>query len=56
MTDSSDRLVDRAEAAEILQTGEDRVQVMIEDGLLHPVDGDGRLQRSEVEAAREIGG
>jgi hypothetical protein len=50
--------VDVEEAAGILEVSADRIPVLVEEGLLHPVDGsDGaRFDRSEVEAVRLIGG
>jgi hypothetical protein len=46
------------EATALLEVAPDRVQVMIEGGLLNPVGGPGepRFYRGEVIAARELGG
>lgn len=49
-------LIGFAEAARILETDESRVQVMVDEGLLHPLDDGDRLRRSEVVAARQVGG
>ena len=51
-------LVDADEAAEILEVARDRVQVMVEEGLLTPVDegGEQRFRRAEVIALSELGG
>ena len=51
-------LVGVDEAAEILEVARDRVQVMVEEGLLTPVDeaGEPRFRRAEVIALSELGG
>lgn len=51
-------LVGIDEAAEILEVARDRVQVMVEEGLLTPVDdaGEVRFRRAEVIALSELGG
>lgn len=56
-TDESDRLSSR-EAAEVLGVDEARIAVMVEEGMLTPVDGpEGqRFLRAEVEATRLLGG
>ncbi len=55
-----DELVDMATAAVLLEVAHDRVQVMIDEGLLTPVqgsDGGGLLfSRAELMAVRELGG
>ena len=58
MSDHPTVQVDADEAAGILEGTPDRIPVLVEEGLLHPVDGsDGqRFDRSEVEAVRLIGG
>jgi hypothetical protein len=53
-TPHEDDLVDADEAAATLQVEPDRVAVMVDQGLLTPVDG--RFRRSEVEALRMQGG
>jgi hypothetical protein len=61
MTDSSseqpDDVIGVEEATALLEVTQDRVQVMIDGGLLNPVDGPGepRFYRGEVIAARELG-
>ena len=51
-------LLEAAEAARLLEIDEGRIQVMAEEGLLHPLDTDGasRFRRSEVMAVRQLGG
>jgi hypothetical protein len=51
-------LIDAGEAARLLEVAPDRVQVMVDEGLLTPADdGVGVLfMRSEVEAIRLLGG
>jgi hypothetical protein len=48
------------EAAELLEVARDRVQVMVEEGLLTPIDEGGvggpRFRRAEVIALSELGG
>jgi hypothetical protein len=46
------------EAAEILEVARDRVQVMVEEGLLTPVTevGEPRFRRADVIALSELGG
>jgi len=59
-TESSDSgaLIGIDEAAEILEVARDRVQVMVEEGMLTPVDeaGEPRFRRAEVIALSELGG
>jgi hypothetical protein len=54
----SDNVIGIEEATALLEVTQDRVQVMIEGGLLNPVGGPGgaRFYRGEVIAARELGG
>jgi hypothetical protein len=51
-------LIGMNEVTALLEVTEDRVQVMIDGGLLNPVGGPGepRFYRGEVIAARELGG
>jgi maltose-binding protein MalE len=58
MSDHPTVEVDADEAARILEVAADRIPVLVEEGLLHPVDGSQgqRFDRSEVEAVRLIGG
>jgi hypothetical protein len=53
-------LVGIDEAAELLEVARDRVPVMVEEGLLTPVDEEGvdgpRFRRAEVIALSELGG
>jgi len=51
-------LVGMDEVCEILEVTPDRVQVMVEEGLLDPVEGEGelRFERGAVIAVRELGG
>jgi hypothetical protein len=51
-------LVGVEEAAHLLEVTPDRVQVMVDEGLLVPADGPGepRFPRGEVIALRELGG
>jgi hypothetical protein len=51
-------LVGVEEAARLLEVAPDRVQVMVDEGLLVPEDGPGELRfpRGEVIALRELGG
>jgi hypothetical protein len=52
-----DDLIGVDEASALLEVTADRVDVMVEEGLLTPVgDGDRRFGRAEVLAARELGG
>jgi hypothetical protein len=46
------------EAARLLEVVPDRINIMIEEGLLVPADtaGEPRFPRGEVLAARELGG
>ncbi len=54
---TNDETIDAPAAAEILGVPEDRIQVMVDDGLLTPVEGsDGRFRAAEVEAVRLQGG
>ena len=56
-TGTPDDLVGAEEAAGLLEVAPDRIEVMVAEGLLTPVgDGELRLSRSEVLAARELGG
>jgi hypothetical protein len=56
MSDADDLITDE-EAARILEVQPDRVQIMIDEGMLTPVgDGPARLRRSEVEAEGLAGG
>ena len=50
--------VDADEAARILEVTPDRIPVLVDEGLLHPLEGaEGlRFDRAEVEAVRLIGG
>ena len=61
MTDSGsgapDDLIGVEEASALLEVTADRVEVMVEEGLLTPVGtGERRFRRAEVLAARELGG
>jgi hypothetical protein len=51
-------LIGVEEASALLEVTRDRVYVMIQEGLLTPVNktGNPQLQRSEVIAVRELGG
>ena len=51
-------LVEMDEVCELLEVTPDRVQVMVEEGLLDPVEGEGelRFERGAVIAVRELGG
>jgi hypothetical protein len=53
-----DNVIGIEEATALLEVTQDRVQIMIEGGLLNPVGGPGetRFYRGEVIAARELGG
>jgi hypothetical protein len=52
-----DELIGVDEASTLLEVTPDRVEVMVEEGLLSPVgDGPRRFRRAEVLAARELGG
>jgi hypothetical protein len=53
-----DDLIGVEEASRMLEVAPDRVQVMVEEGLLTPAEGgDGnQFLRAEVLAVREIGG
>ena len=51
-----DDLLDATQAAEVLQVPADRIEVMVDEGLLTPEGDDGRFRRSEVEALRLQGG
>ncbi len=48
-------VIDAAEAASILEVTRDRIDAMVEQGLLTPVE-ESRFRRSDVLAAREVGG
>jgi hypothetical protein len=53
-----DETVDTEEAAGLLEVPEDRIEILVEEGLLTPV-GDTeelRFRRAEVLAVRELGG
>ena len=52
-----DDLIDAAEASALLEVAPDRVDVLVEEGLLTPIgDGDQRrFRRSEVLAVRDLG-
>jgi hypothetical protein len=54
----SSELIGVEETCALLEVTPDRIQVMVEDGLLTPVGGPGepRFYRGEVVAARELGG
>ena len=56
-TDESD-LLSSKDAAELLGVEEGRISVMIDEGMITPVDGpDGqRFTRAELEATRLMGG
>ena len=61
MTETSsgapDDLIGVDEASALLEVNPDRVEVMVEEGLLTPVgEGDLRFRRVEVLATRELGG
>jgi hypothetical protein len=51
-------LVGMDEVCALLEVTPDRVQMMVEEGLLDPVEGDGelRFERGAVIAVRELGG
>jgi hypothetical protein len=51
-------LVGMDEVCALLEVTPDRVQVMVEEGLLDPFEGDGelRFERGAVIAVRELGG
>jgi len=51
-------IVDMDEVCALLEVTPDRVQVMVEEGLLDPVEGEGelRFERGAVIAVRELGG
>ena len=51
-------LVGVDEVCALLEVTPDRVQVMVDEGLLDPVEGDGelRFERGAVIAVRELGG
>ena len=51
-------LVNMDEVCALLEVTPDRVQVMVEEGLLAPVEGEGelRFERGAVIAVRELGG
>ncbi len=51
--------LDREATARALQVDEDRISALVEEGLLHPVGGQGdelRFSTAEVEALRLQGG
>jgi hypothetical protein len=50
--------VGATEASALLEVAEDRIPVMVEEGLLTPVPGEGdqHFRRSEVLALRQLGG
>jgi len=52
-----DELIGTDEASALLEVAADRVEVMVEEGILTPVgEGERRFRRAEVLAARELGG
>jgi hypothetical protein len=52
-----DELIGAEEASALLEVAPDRIEVMVSEGLLTAVgDGELRFLRSEVLAARELGG
>ncbi|HVX19825.1 MAG TPA: MerR family transcriptional regulator [Acidimicrobiales bacterium] len=60
-TGDLDALLDDAEAASELEVQPDRIQVMVDQGLLTPVgdtdaEGGRRFRRADVLALRELGG
>lgn len=57
-TDHLEEMVPIEEAARLLGTSEQQVQVMIHDGLLttNEVSGEARVRRAEVLAVSEMGG
>jgi hypothetical protein len=56
--DGPDDVIGLEEASALLEVTRDRVQVMIDGGLLNPIGGPGepRFYRGEVIAARDLGG
>jgi len=53
----SSELVDADEAARLLEVTRDRIDVLVDEGLLTPAAGQtARFLRSEVLALRELGG
>jgi excisionase family DNA binding protein len=51
-------LIDASEAARLLEVPLDRIQVMVDEGMLAPAEEGERIRfvRSDVEAVRLIGG
>jgi len=59
MPSDNDDLIRAAEASDLLGVPADRVEIMVDEGLLTPAEGagaDARFRRSEVLALREQGG
>jgi hypothetical protein len=57
--DPAQPVMDVATAAEVLGVPPDRVLAMVDEGLLHPVDGDGGgpvFDGAEVHALHDLGG
>ncbi len=53
----SSELIDADEAARLLEVTRDRIDVLVDEGLLTPAAGsEARFLRSEVLALRELGG
>jgi hypothetical protein len=54
----ADDLIDADEACELLEVDRDRLDAMIDEGMLSRTDGadGGRFSRSEVLALRQLGG
>lgn len=57
-SDPMRQIVGATEASALLEVAEDRIPVMVEEGLLTPVtdEGDLRFSRAEVLALRQLGG
>jgi hypothetical protein len=57
-SDPMREIVGATEASALLEVAEDRIPVMVEEGLLTPVasQGDLRFRRAEVLALRQLGG
>lgn len=53
-----DEVIGLEEASALLEVTLDRVQILIDGGLLNPIGGPGELRfyRGEVVAARDLGG
>ena len=58
MAEQDVETVDAGEAAALLEVGEDRIAVMVEEGMLRPLPGDGpqRFDANEVRALHNLGG